>query len=97
MDLRTALHAGDLHGATEAYGGQFLPDSEAPFAVDERHVIDMALRRSLLEAGTPADLLRFAEVHRYDEPVLKRALDLVPATDPLHHEAQARLDLAQRG
>jgi hypothetical protein len=96
-DLRSRLHAGDLHGATAAYGGQFLPDSEAPFAIDQRHVIDMALRRSLLEAGTPADLLRFAEVHRYDETVLRRALDLVARTDPLHHEAQARLDLARRG
>ena len=96
-DLRARLRAGDLHGATAAYGGQFLPDSEAPFAIDQRHVIDMALRRSLLEAGTPADLQRFAEIHRYDETVLRRALDLVARTDPLHHEARARLDLARRG
>ncbi|CAN5797134.1 hypothetical protein BH23ACT2_BH23ACT2_07290 [soil metagenome] len=96
LDLRQMLHAGDLSGATETYTGQLLPDSEAPFAVDNRHVIDVALRRSLLESGTTSDLLRFAEVHRHDEAVLQRAVQLTGPSDPLHHEAKARLELALR-
>ena len=38
-----------------------------------------------------------AEVHRYDEAVLERAVGLAEPTDPLHHEAVARLQLAQDG
>jgi hypothetical protein len=46
--------------------------------------------------GHPADLLRFAEIHRFDEPVLEWAVHLASPSDPRHHEARARLDLAQR-
>lgn len=97
LELRRMLHAGDLRGATGAYAGQFLPDSEAPFAVDHRHVIDIALRRSLLEAGSTDQLLRYAEVHRYDEAVLERAIRVAGRADPLRHEAEARLEIALRG
>ena len=97
LELRRMLHAGDLRGATGAYGGQFLPDSEAPFAVDQRHIIDVSLRASLLETGSATDLLRFAEVHRYDEAVLERAVELAATEPPLRHEAEARLEIALRG
>ncbi len=97
IDLRAMLHGGDLSGATEAYAGQLLPGSEAPFAVDLRHMIDVTLRRSLLESGSTAELLRYAEVHRFDEAVLQRAISVATSGDPLRHEAVARLEIAQRG
>jgi hypothetical protein len=97
LELRRMLHVGDLHGASAAYDGQLLPDSDAPFAVDQRHVIDVALRRSLLESGSVAELLHFADVHRFDETVLEQAVARAGANGPLRHEARARLELARRG
>jgi hypothetical protein len=96
LELREMLHGGDLSGAADAYAGQLLPGSEAPFAVDHRHMIDMTLRRSLLESGSTAELMRYAEVHRYDEAVLERAIVVAAPTDPLRHQAAARLEIAQR-
>jgi len=97
LELHRLLRRGDLQGATSAYAGQVLPQSDAPFAIDQRHLTDVALRSSLLESGGVADLLRYAEVHRYDEAILERAVGLAKSTDPLHHEAIARLQLAQDG
>ncbi|MCU1392025.1 MAG: transcriptional regulator [Ilumatobacteraceae bacterium] len=96
LDLRDKLHGGDLSGASQAYTGQLLPGSEAPFAIDHRHMIDVTLRRSLLESGSTAELLRYAEVHRFDEAVLEQAILVATPGDPLRHEAVARLENAQR-
>lgn len=97
VDVRDRIRSGDLTGAVDAYAGQLLPDSDAPFAIEHRHLIDVTLRNSLLEAGSAEDLLRFAEVHRYDEAVIERAFALAGVADPARHEAEARLDVARRG
>lgn len=97
LDVRDRVRAGDLTGAVDCYGGQLLPDSDAPFAVEQRHLIDVTLRRGLLDAGSPADLLRFAEVHRYDEAVIERAIARSGGSGPLRHEAEARLQMARAG
>lgn len=97
IDLRRNLARGDVSSALDSYAGQLLPDSESPFAIDHRHLIDATLRRLLLEGGAPAELLRFADVHRFDEAVLERAIAICGHDDPLRHEARARLELAQRG
>lgn len=96
-ELRQMLRDGDLRGATLTYAGQMLPNSESPFAVDHRHVVDVMLREALLSAGSADELLRFAEVHRYDEAVLERAMAVAAAHPAARHEAEARLDLARRG
>ena len=96
MDLRRMLRDGDLRGATQTYAGQVLPASESPFAVDHRHVVDVTMRRALLESGSVDELLRFAEIHRFDETVLERAVEVSGHHDALRHEAEARLQLAQR-
>ena len=57
----------------------------------------VAARTRLLDAGTAEDLLRFAEVHRYDEAVIERALALAGVADPARHEAEARLEVARQG
>ena len=95
VDVRDRVRAGDLAGAVDAYQGQLLPESDAPFAVEHRHLIDVMLRQCLLESGTPAELLRFAEVHRFDEAILERAIAESDRSDPIRHEAEARLHLAR--
>lgn len=97
LEVRQLLQRGDVPAAVDAYGGQLLPDSESPFALEHRHVIDVTLRRSLLEGGSPAELLRFADVHRFDAAVLERVLSLCGRGDPLRHEAEARLEIARGG
>ncbi len=97
LDVRERVRAGDLAGAVAAYRGQLLPDSDAPFAVEHRHLIDATLRRGLLDGGSPEDLLRFAEVHRYDEAVIETAISRAGRSGPLRHEAEARLQIAREG
>ena len=97
LSLRPHLHAGDLRSASAGYRGSLLPDSEAPFVLDHRHVFDVSLRESLLAQGNGAQLLRFAAVHPFDEAVLEQAVARTGPSDPDHHEALARLALARRG
>jgi hypothetical protein len=96
VTLRNLLHVGDLQAATAAYRGSLLPESDAPFALDHRHVIDVSLRESLLANGSTNDLLRFAAVHPHDEDVLEHAVARTPVTDPFHNEAVALLSLSRR-
>ncbi|MCB0978185.1 MAG: hypothetical protein KDB02_12075 [Acidimicrobiales bacterium] len=95
VDVRDRVRSGDLAGAAAAYTGQLLPDSEAPFALEYRHLIDVTLRQGLLDSGSAEDLLRFAEVHRYDEAVIERAMEVAGDSATLRHEAEARLQVAR--
>lgn len=97
LSLRSELRSGRLERVTDLYRGSLLVGSDAPFADDHRHVIDVALRESLVGHGTAAQLLTFAEVHPYDEEVLERAVAVAAVGSPEHHEAVARLSLARRG
>ena len=96
LQVRRHVEAGELTAATEVYRGSLLPDSEAPFAADLRHVIDVCLRESLLDDGSAAELLDFATAHPFDVQVLERAVDLSAGAGAIHHEALARLDNARR-
>ncbi len=97
LQVRQHLEAGDLTAASGVYRGSLLPDSDAPFAADLRHVIDVCLRESLLVGGTARELLDFGALHPYDVQVLERAIEVSPASGPAQHEALARLDNALRG
>ncbi len=90
------LRVGDLQRATTGYRGSFMPQSDAPFATDQRHVIDVSLRESLLARGTAGQLLHFAAVHPFDEAVLEQVVAQTSDADPRHHEAVARLRLARQ-
>lgn len=94
--LQDALRHGDLTVATEAYRGPLLPDSEAPFVVDLRHVLDATLRNLLLASTDPVALLRFATLHPYDHALLERVLEVAPVASPEHAEAAARLEVGGR-
>ncbi len=96
LQVRRHVDAGELSAASGIYRGSLLPDSEAPFAADLRHVIDVCLRESLLDDGGAQELLDFAAVHPYDVLVLERAVERSGGGGPIHHEALARLDNALR-
>lgn len=93
-DLLTRLDRGDVDGAARRYTGQVLPASEAPFIVEHRHHVDVALRTALMRAGDAAGVLRYNAVHPYDVEVLERSQVLTPADDPLVPALTARLAVA---
>ena len=94
-ELPERLERGDVDGAARLYAGQLLPASEAPFVVELRHELDVALRTALLRAGTTAAVMRFTTVHPYDSEVLERIGTLVPLDDPLFPAVTARLAVAR--
>ena len=96
LRLLERLEVGDVDGASELYGGQLLPTSDAPLVVERRHHIDVALRTALLRDGTTAALLRYAEVHPYDVEVLEQAVTAAAPGDLLLPTAVARLTAAHR-
>ena len=78
--LLERLDVGDVDGAARLYGGQLLPTSEAPFLVEHRRHLDVALRTALLRQGTASGALRYTAVHPYDTEVLEQARRVPPAT-----------------
>ncbi|HEX6569632.1 MAG TPA: hypothetical protein VF015_10715 [Acidimicrobiales bacterium] len=94
VQLLERLDAGNAEGAARLYAGQLLPASEAPFLVEHRHHLDVALRTALLRRGTSAGVLRYSAVHPYDVEVLERARGLAAADDPLVPALTARLAVA---
>lgn len=94
LDVRAGLAAADLSAAVAAYGGQLVPASESPFLVDQRHVLDVAVRNAVLASSRVADLLAFAAVHPYDTEVLERTIAVTDPVDPRHHQAVALLQVA---
>lgn len=95
IDLLGRLERGDLDGATALYRGQLLPQSDAPYVVEQRHLCDVALRTALLRSGTTAQLLVFADAHPYDLEVLERAVAVAAPDDLLLPRAAARLAIAR--
>jgi hypothetical protein len=96
LEVRRRLLLGDLDGALRLYHGPLLQKSEAPFAADYRHVTDVLLRSTLLARGSAAQLLAFADMHRFDEAILERVVAITAADAPQHVEAIARLANARR-
>lgn len=96
VDVIDLLRRGDVDAAAQLYRGPVLRESEAPFVVDQRHVVDATLRRSLLASGRPSALLRFASMHPYDDAVLERVVELTDPGSPEHAEAEARLEIGRR-
>lgn len=89
------LRAGRLRAAVERFGGPLLPTSEAPEIVEHRWYLERALRQAVLDVGDP-DLL-FALGGRLPHEIVlhERACTLLPASDPRHALAQARLAAAR--
>jgi len=94
VELQERLAVGDVEGATRLYAGQLLPNSEAPFLIQQRHQLDVALRTALLRDGSTSDALRYALVHPYDTEVLEQARRVAAPDDPLVPALTARLAVA---
>ena len=88
------LDRGDLSGALALYKGQLVPQSDAPFIVEQRHHCDVALRTGVLDAGSVGDLLAYAAIHPWDLDVLEAAVARAGAGHPLRATATAKLSLA---
>ena len=89
------LQTGDIDGAARLYGGQLLAASEAPFVLELRHQLDVALRTALLRDGTSSAALRYASVHPYDVEVLERVGAAASPDDPFYPALTARLAVAR--
>jgi transcriptional regulator of acetoin/glycerol metabolism len=94
LELQERLDVGDVEGATRLYAGQLLPNSEAPFLIEQRHQLDVAVRTALLRDPSTSGALRYAMVHPYDTPVLERARQQAATDDPLVPALTARLAVA---
>ena len=94
-EMPRRLQTGDIDGAARIYGGQLLAASEAPFVLELRHQLDVALRTALLRDGTSSAVLRYTSVHPYDVEVLERVGTAVSPDDPLHPALTARLAVAR--
>ena len=96
LDALGAIDRGDLATAIALYGGQLLAASEAPFVVERRFHLDVALRTALLRDGTVEQLVDFAAIHPFDLAVLERAGNMVGPQHPLVPHITAALDGARR-
>jgi transcriptional regulator of acetoin/glycerol metabolism len=94
VELQERLDVGDVEGATRLYAGQLLPNSEAPFLIEQRHQLDVAVRTALLRDPSTSGALRYAMVHPYDTPVLEQARQQATTDDPLVPALTARLAVA---
>lgn len=94
-ELPRRLRSGDVDGAARLYRGQLLPASEAPFLVELRQQLDVALRTALLRDGTCASVLRYAQVQPYDAQVLETAASRASTDDPLLPAVAGRLAVAR--
>ena len=94
VELQQRLDVGDVEGATRLYAGQLLPNSEAPFLIEQRHQLDVAVRTALLRDSSTSGALRYALVHPYDTEVLEQARLMAAPDDPLVPALTARLAVA---
>jgi transcriptional regulator of acetoin/glycerol metabolism len=94
VELQERLDVGDVEGATRLYAGQLLPNSEAPFVIEQRHQLDVAVRTALLRDPSTSGALRYAMVHPSDTQVLEHARQQAAPDDPLVPALTARLAVA---
>jgi hypothetical protein len=86
-----ALDRGDLAAAMASYGGSLLPASESPGVAEWRDYVDVAVRSAVLASTDAASVLGFADRHPYDEQVQQHLVEVLPAGDPRHALAVARV------
>jgi hypothetical protein len=96
IEALACIDRGDLAGAMALYKGQLLIASEAPFVVERRLHLDVALRTALLGGGTVEQLVDYAAIHPFDEEVLERAGNLIGPHHPLVPRITAALAGARR-
>lgn len=83
-EVLRAIEEGDLDSALNHYSGPVLQRSHAPGIEEIREQVFTALRQSMLQDASDAQLIRFLELPgaQYDEEVLGTALQVLPARSP---------------
>jgi hypothetical protein len=72
-DVLRRLRAGDVLGATEAYGGELLPGTESPALMEFGYFVTVAVRNALLTDPHPAAVQRYLELTPHDLDLLRSA------------------------
>ncbi|MDX2003792.1 MAG: hypothetical protein SFU83_00820 [Meiothermus sp.] len=90
LELPQHLSEGRLAEAVSLYQGQLLPNSTAPLVIQEREVLEEAIRRATLDAGDPEALLTLAERLKNDLELWEAALEALPPADPRRLMAELR-------
>ena len=87
------LTSGDRSSALDAYGGELLPESEAPGIRDLRHQLSTLLRETILSDGSGDEIWRYLQLSESasDEQVIYTALDVLPAESPRRAALVARM------
>lgn len=89
-----AVDTGHLHAALRAYGGPLLPMSQAPGIEERRRVLEMRLRRAVLESAE-LDVLSAWTRCRWgidDLEAWERLAAIVPPTSPLANRSRSEVD-----
>ena len=87
------LTSGDRSSALDAYGGELLPESEAPGILALRHQLSTLLRETILSDGSGDEIWRYLQLSESasDEQVIYTALDVLPAESPRRAALVARM------
>ena len=88
-----ALDDGDLDRVLDLYGGPLLATSDAPAIVEQRHVIDVAVRAAVVHDGHPDRIARLAAAAPDDAYLQELVVERLAPGDPRRSIAVARLDL----
>ncbi|WP_147372568.1 tetratricopeptide repeat protein [Calidithermus terrae] len=94
--VRRLLVRGDLRQALSLYQGPLLPGSDAPLVVEERAVLERAIREAALSSRDFEALLHLAYVTRDDLELWDLAVEHLPRIDPRRALAVARRELVLR-
>lgn len=89
------LRAGRLARAVELYGGELLPDSDAPAIREHAAFVETALRRAVLDAGDPNLLFALGDRMPFDGELHEHTLRRLPDGDSRSAIVHARLASAR--
>ncbi|GAA2851329.1 GAF domain-containing protein [Streptosporangium fragile] len=94
VTARNLLGTGRVADVLDEYRGALLPLSDAPAVRDEREELTAAVRRTVIDRGDAAAVLRWTELDegREDLEALSRLLRLLPPADPRRAAVVARYD-----
>lgn len=92
LDVRAALHRGDVTGAVAGYTGSLLPRSEAPGVLEQRQWLDTQLRSAVIASADPQVLQSWSEQFGFEdlEP-WERLVTVLPAGSGRRAAALARV------
>lgn len=91
LDVLEHIRCGRLARAVALYGGELLPDSDAPAVRDHARFVEAALRRATIAAGDPDMLFALGGRLHADVELHRRTRDTLDHGDPRRAIVHARL------